>query len=143
MFNDLEKKLVQEGYKITKNRRVILEVFNETPESWITAQDLFEKVLNKNQKINFSTVYRNLNMLTKIGILYQVNKEQGLGYYRLNNNQSYHHHLICKSCGKTWRVQFCPLKELGVEHIQGFTIVDHKFEIYGYCSDCKKQGKID
>lgn len=137
----LEEYLVQKGYKLTKNRRKILEVFLQSDAHWITAQELFERVLAKNRRINFSTVYRNLEMLTKIGVLCKVDKGSGTHYYTLNNQDDHHHHLICKSCGKTCKIDFCPLKAMGIEHFQDFTVIEHKFEIYGYCKECKRLNK--
>ena len=37
-------------------------------------------------------------------------------------------------------IQSCPIK-IFEEHLvenTGFEITDHKFELYGYCPDCKK-----
>jgi len=133
----LEDHLVQKGYKLTKHRKSILGAFLELEMRWITAYQLFEKVSSENQKINFSTIYRNLEILTDIGILCKVDKGNGANYYRLNNEDNHHHHLICKSCGKTCKIDFCPLSEMNNDQFKGFTIVEHKFEVYGYCKECK------
>lgn len=137
----LEEYLVEKGYKLTKNRKNILEAFLQSGTCWITAQELFDKVSAKNQKINFSTVYRNLEILTKIGIVCRVDKGHGMNYYMLNSHEHHHHHLICKSCGKTCTIDFCPLKQMDDDHFKDFTVVDHKFEIYGYCKECRKLNK--
>ena len=132
----LEAKLIEKGYKLTKHRRIILELFLESNSAWLTAQEVFQIISDKNHKINFTTVYRNLDTLNKIDILCKVDKGQGIFYYALNNQNHHHHHLICMSCGKTCQIGFCPLKEMSVEHFQDFTVVDHNFAIYGYCKDC-------
>ncbi|MDK2820814.1 MAG: Fur family transcriptional regulator, zinc uptake regulator [Clostridia bacterium] len=134
---DLEKELVQKGYKITRQRKIILDTFARLKKRWITAQELYEIVIEKNPKINFSTVYRNLDILTRISILCKIDKGQGVYYYSLNN-KDHHHHLICKLCGKTKSIHFCPLEYIDTENFQDFTIVEHKLEIYGYCKECMK-----
>lgn len=137
-ISSLEEHLVGKGYRLTQNRKDILKTFLQFDSRWITAQELFDKVSTKNKKINFSTVYRNLEMLTKIKVLCKVDKGHGMNYYMLNNCGHHHHHLICKSCGKTCTIDFCPLKELHRDHLKGFTVVDHRFEVYGYCHECRK-----
>jgi len=134
----LEAILVNKGYKLTKHRRIILEIFQASDNCWLTAQEVFQKVSDKN-KINFVTIYRNLDTLTKLNLLCKIDKGQGISYYTLNNHDYHHHHLICKSCGKTCEINFCPLKEMPVEYFNDFTIIEHNFEIYGYCKECMRE----
>lgn len=131
-----EAKITENGHKLTRQRRLILEIFQES-DGWINAKDLLQQVLAKNKKINFSTVYRNLETLTEIGILCKVTKDRGVNYYTLNHQEDRHHHIVCITCGRIKKVDFCPLKEIKDQIIEDFTIVDHKLEIYGYCKECK------
>lgn len=135
---ELITRLTEKGYKLTKQRQAILQVFQESNKHLLTAQEVFELANSSNTKgMNFSTVYRNLEILTQINILNKVVLGQGLSGFELTNLNHHHHHLICKSCGKTSAINFCPFETLSPEDMGGFKPTDHKFEVYGYCKGCK------
>lgn len=131
-------RLIEKGYKLTKQRQAILEVFQESNKHLLTAHEVFERVVSNNVNgMNFSTVYRNLEILTQINILNKVVLGQGLSGFELTTQNQHHHHLICKACGKTSTIKFCPFEALSPEVMEGFEPTDHKFEVYGYCKGCK------
>lgn len=135
---ELEKKLAEKGYKLTKNRRILLQGLLEIAD-WATAQEIFQYVFKRNSKVNFSTIYRNLDALTNMGLLCRVNHGDATNYYLLNQEESHHHHLICKSCNKVVTLDFCPLSSLSTEDLQYFSNIECKFEVYGYCQNCQSQ----
>ena len=135
---EIEKHLSSQGYKLTKNRRILLQGLLELAE-WATAQELFEYVAARNKKVNFSTIYRNLDMLTEIGFLCRVDRNNDIHYYALNHEEGHHHHLICKSCSKVLPLDFCPLSNLGPLDLQNFSDIQCNFAVYGYCQDCQSQ----
>ncbi|WP_026894419.1 Fur family transcriptional regulator [Clostridiisalibacter paucivorans] len=137
-FKDLEQKLKDNGYKTTKQRRAILQVLYENVQRFISAEDIYNKTKEKFNTTNFSTVYRNLEILERLGIIHKTNIEDGISVYELICHREHHHHIICKKCGKTEIIDFCPFEN--IEHIlddKGFEATEHKFEVYGYCSKCK------
>lgn len=134
----LATRLTEKGYKLTKQRQAILQVFEESNKHLLTAQEVFELAISSHPKgMNFSTVYRNLEILTQINILNKVVIGPGLSGFELTNLNQHHHHLICKSCGRTSTINFCPFEALNPEVMEGFEPTDHKFEVYGYCKSCK------
>lgn len=132
----LEVVLKEKGYKLTGQRRLIIEIFNENPGHH-TAQEIFDLAKEKLKGINFSTIYRNLELLCALEITNKLYIESGISHYELCGLE-HHHHIICKSCGETKEIDICPYANLGEEqlHAIGFKATDHKFEIYGYCSKC-------
>ncbi|HYE81521.1 MAG TPA: Fur family transcriptional regulator [Clostridia bacterium] len=132
----LEMVLKEKGYKLTEQRRLIIEAFNESPGHY-TAQEIFDKVREKLKGINFSTIYRNLELLSALEIINKLYIESGISHYELCGLE-HHHHIICKKCGETREIDICPYINLGEEQLEaiGFKATDHKFEIYGYCSKC-------
>ncbi|KAB3537258.1 transcriptional repressor [Alkaliphilus pronyensis] len=134
----LEEKLKRNGYKITKHRRAILNIFLESEEHLLTAAEIYNRIISEYNNINFSTVYRNLEAMTKANVVKRFNLDNGVNYYELNEGV-HHHHLICLECGQTKITNYCPLKEPKFLMIHDdFTPVDHKLEIYGYCKKCNK-----
>ena len=139
---ELEQKLTAQGLKITKNRRLILQGLLEM-KPWSTAQELFTYVAAHNQKVNFSTIYRNLDLLTELGILCRINVTNDPHCYALNLEESRHHHLVCKSCRKVCPIDFCPLSRLAPVDLQNFSNLECDFTIYGICEDCQSPKPSD
>lgn len=137
-INNIEITLKDQGYKLTGQRRIIIEVFEECPAHY-TAQEVFEKVKTQNPNINFSTVYRNLELLCKIGVINKLNISNKISHFELAHHE-HHHHVICLKCGEMKSIDMCPYGELKVSELDelGFVPVNHKFEIYGYCKKCSK-----
>lgn len=134
-LHEIEVKLSASGYKLTKNRRLLLQAVLDT-DNWTTAQELFQYVYARNNKVNFSTIYRNLDTLTVLGVLCQVNRNN-ISYYAINHENSHHHHLICKSCHKVFTLDFCPLDVLEPYDLHNFSEIECKFEVYGLCQECQ------
>lgn len=138
----IEGKLIAKGYKLTRQRIVLLEVLLESTGQFLSAQDIFLKVKEKYPKMNFSTIYRNLELLENIDIIHKTNLANDVSFYELISQENHHHHIICKRCGKTEIIDFCPLKEIQSKiNNQSFSLTDHKFELYGYCNKCVKYKK--
>lgn len=133
----LIEELKKKGYKITKQREAILTVLGEGEHQLLTAQEIFEKAVEANPGTNFSTVYRNLEILLQEGIVRKVELNREASYYELVDTKDHHHHLICKECGSVRATSFCPFKRLEAE--DGFIPVEHRFEVYGFCKDCVKR----
>lgn len=131
--NEFIEQLKQRGYKLTKQRQAILNAFMDLEKPLATAQHIFEKVVEINPGINFSTVYRNLDVLVQEGIARKITFDQGAAYYELIDGK-HHHHLICKGCGKVQCVEYCPLGDMPMK--EGFVPIDHSFEVFGFCKEC-------
>lgn len=137
-MNDIESTLRNQGYKLTGQRRYIIDVFEQCPAHY-TAQEIYEKVKAQNTNINFSTVYRNLELLCKLGIIHKLHISSGVNHFELKHSQ-HHHHVICLGCGDMQSIDLCPYSEMKNKELEelGFKPVEHKFEIYGYCKKCSK-----
>lgn len=136
----IQKKLKDKGYKLTNQRKAIIEVLYEHKERFLTAEEIFKKSVEKLPDTNFSTIYRNLSMLEESGIIHNTQIGGGGSVYGLISNMGHHHHIICKDCGKTEAIDFCPLEEIWSKiDNRSFTLTGHKLELYGFCADCEKK----
>ncbi|MDH7573177.1 MAG: Fur family transcriptional regulator, partial [Clostridia bacterium] len=130
---ELEQYLADKGFKLTGPRRALLRVLWEA-DCGLTAEELFRRVSRTRPGTNFSTVYRNLEALNGLGVICLVKSGQQAGAFELNLTGRHHHHIICRACGRTRRIDFCPFEQWpGVE---GFVSTGHAFEVYGYCEEC-------
>ncbi|MDF1813209.1 MAG: Fur family transcriptional regulator [Verrucomicrobiales bacterium] len=84
------------------------------------------------------TVYRTIEAFSGIGIVQGIPLESGGTIYELTEPGDHHHHLICRVCHKTERLDVCMGKELEQKaHNLGFRDVTHVMEVYGSCKDCE------
>ncbi|MCR5446462.1 MAG: transcriptional repressor [Schwartzia sp.] len=140
MENILEK-LRQKGYKITPQRRAVLDAF-QAFENFPTAQQLLTAVRKTHPDVSLDTIYRNLSLLTELGAVHEIRRSSG-NVYELATSGHHHHHLVCTKCGKTECIDMCPISDAYTKEAEkkGFLITGHIFEFYGLCSDCRKKRK--
>lgn len=138
-LTDIIDKLKSNGYKVTEQRKAILQVLSSNQNNLISVEKLFNKSKEIYHKTNMSTVYRNLEILEKLSLVYKFTTEDGLALYKLVcANEHHHHHIICKGCGKTEIIDFCPMNTFRkLSKDKNFSLTDHKLELYGYCIDCQ------
>jgi len=142
IIDKLKSKLKEEGYKLTTQRRVILDVILENQGRHMSPEEIYDRVKDKYPEIGLATVYRTLQLLEQLKIVYKLNFNDGCSRYEMNSssNDHQHHHLICLSCGKVTEVELDLLDnlEIQIEKDGMFQIVDHNVKFFGYCYNCKK-----
>jgi len=132
-----EKLKIPEGYRTTKQRKAILDIL-ENAEIPVTAEDIFLKLKENGIDISLSTIYRNLEMLTKEALVvksYMMNEDKAR--FALPDKKNY---LVCEKCGKIVIIDNCPFDKFKEElkEVHGFEITGHCIEVYGICPECKK-----
>ncbi len=135
--NRFKKMISKEGLKSTRQRSEILDVFLHSAGHQNLAE-IYARVTKVNPKIGYTTVYRTLKLLTRLGLAVQRKFADGETRYEPNPEGTHHDHLICLRCGKI--IEF---KEEAMESLQnkiakryGFSIFQHRMELYGYCGSC-------
>lgn len=137
----LKEKLKATGFKITPQRRAIIEVLIENENAHLSSEEIYDKVRVNCPEIGLATVYRTMQLLDEINGISKLNLDDGCIRYEINiegENNHHHHHLICKSCGAIIEVKEDLLEaiEEKVEKTYKFNIKDHDLKFYGECSDC-------
>ncbi len=133
-------------YRLTPQRRLVLEVFLENKEKHLSAEDVYQLSRQK-EEIGLATIYRTLDLFEELGLLTKINFGDGRSRYELaqdNLNEPHnHHHLICINCGRILEVEeelFHKLEEI-VERKHEFSIVDYNLQFFGYCNRCHYASK--
>jgi len=122
------------GLRITDQRKTLAQLFADAP-GYLSAKAVYDEMCKKYSGLSFDTVYRNLRVLQEMGVLEQFVFEDGVKFKSHCKEDGHHHHAICLQCQKTYAVPFCPM-DIQVQLPQGFQVVKHKFELFGYCDSC-------
>ncbi len=103
-----------------------------------TAQDLYAEMRDAGMAVGLATVYRHLQRLEREGLLDALNTDDGRVAYRYCHSGDHHHHIVCRSCGRTVEVHDGSLEQWTerVAHDAGFSDVTHRVEIFGTCGTC-------
>jgi Fur family transcriptional regulator, ferric uptake regulator len=123
--------------KATKQREEIFNTFLRSPGHRNLSQ-IYAQVVKTNPRIGFTTVYRTMKLLTRLGLAAQRKFADGETRYEPVARGEHHDHLICVRCGKIIEFEDDPLETLqkDVAERYRFTISSHRLEIYGLCRNC-------
>ena len=87
-------------------------------------------------KISLGTVYRNLELLDRAGIIRKL--DLGGAETRFDGDPHHHYHVRCICCGRVDDVHGLPESVLREEpeQAQGYQILGHRLEFVGVCPNC-------
>jgi Fur family ferric uptake transcriptional regulator len=143
MKNNLFKtRIYKEGLKATKQREEVLNTLLNSSGHKSLAQ-IYTQVAKANPKIGYTTVYRTLKLLTRLGLATQRKFADGETRYEPASEGRHHDHLICLDCGKIIEFEDPTLEALQQRIAQRhrFKISHHRMELYGRCVECdQKEG---
>ena len=138
---DMKEFLRTKGFKMTPQRELIFRSFFELGEH-VSVDELYDKVRDLDRSVGYSTVWRNLKLICKVGLAEEVNLGDGITRYDRVTTVP-HGHLFCLSCKR--------LEEFPVEQLVGilaqtagdlnFTPENFKIEIQGLCQTCHKESQ--
>jgi len=136
-LDQLKSYLEGRGLKSTAQRDYIAGTFFRS-STHISLDELLRKVRRKNPNIGYATVYRTMKLLTEAGLA--IARQFGDGQTRYENlpEDGHHDHIICIKCSRIIEFQNQKIEQLQAETAKrhGFKVLDHKLELYGYCSRC-------
>lgn len=129
-------------YKVTPQRRAVLEVINSTRDH-LTPLAIYRRVKKKYPAIGLVTVYRTLEILAEFNLVCRVHSEDNCRSYLMRRPEGHHHHMVCLSCGTVIDFTRCNLKKLEqrLARETGFAIKSHLLEFNGHCHACLNRNK--
>jgi len=139
------------GYRITIPRQIILQVLDESKEH-LSAEDIYLKVHHIYPAIGLTTVYRTLELLVNMGLIFKFDFGDGRARYELargTKETSHHHHLICTKCGRIIdytdfvdeELELLKKTEKELSKKYNFEIKNHTIQFYGLCDKCSDEEK--
>jgi Fe2+ or Zn2+ uptake regulation protein len=127
------KTLERSPLRVTEPRRALIRLLAgaETPLSC-------EEIKSQSDgQFDLVTVYRNMEVFCERDIVQSIALENGKQLYELTAEGDHHHHIVCRSCHRTLRLELCFGDELErYAATQGFKQLQHKIEVFGLCSQC-------
>ena len=138
MSETIEQKCLAKGVKLTDQRKVIAQVMSESSDH-PDVDELYNRVSKIDPKISIATVYRTVKVLEEAGILVKHDFKAGKARYE-QIRESHHDHLIDVKSGEIIEFVDDEIEKLQkkVAEKYGYTLVDHKLELYGVKKNPKK-----
>ena len=121
---------------MTRQRRAILEQFR-APGRHLGADAVYERVRRRLPNISLGTVYRNLDILCRAGLIRKLHLGGGQKLYDGTTHR--HYHVRCVRCGMISDIPAEPFGDLeAAAALKGFVILSHELEFEGLCQKCHK-----
>ena len=122
----------------TRQRAAVQAVLREI-DDFTSAQNLHALLRAQGQRVGLATVYRTLQAMATDGAVDMMRTSDGEAVYRRCSSERHHHHLVCRSCGRTVEVEGTVVEswtdKISAEN--GFTDVEHTLEFFGTCPSCQ------
>lgn len=128
----------------TWQREKVREALADAP-GFVSAQSLHATLRDENTGIGLATVYRALAGLAAQGDADSLQSPDGEALYRACATTGHHHHLICRSCGRTVEIAATEVEQWArrTAESHGFTQAEHVVDIFGLCAECTAAGNDD
>ncbi|MDP8260286.1 MAG: transcriptional repressor [Candidatus Gygaella obscura] len=133
--------------RLTKPRRSILDILKDT-ERHLSAEQIYKEALKMSSGGGLSTVYRNLELLVRIGLVWKFDAGDNKARYEIAKrlDENHHHHLICKKCNSIIdysasvdnEKDFIMEREKKLSRKYNFKIENHCIDFFGLCYKCRK-----
>lgn len=107
---ELEKRILSSGLKITRLRRIILEILIQADDHLNVAQ-IHSLACQGDDFFALASVYRNMNLMLSIGMLTAHQFKSGQAYYELADTNP-HDHLIDLTSGQIIEFRNAALDQL-------------------------------
>lgn len=132
-------RLRRDGQRYTANRRELVALLADAG-----APLSIPDVLARRRHLAQSSVYRNLAVLERAGVVRRIVTSDEWARYELAEDLTeHHHHLICSRCGSvqdfTVSAQLERSLALALARAAdsaGFTAHQHRLDLVGVCRDC-------
>ncbi len=130
----LERFIVEQGMKHTRQRDTILEEFMRAG-GHVSVEDLLRRVQILAPGLGAATVYRTLKLFVDAGIAHERNFGDGQARYEPAVDNEHHDHLICTDCGTIFEFEDPQIesRQSEIARQYGLELLSHRHDIHGTC----------
>jgi Fur family ferric uptake transcriptional regulator len=130
----------KKGLRNTPEREeIIREIF--ASHDHFDVDELYLRLRQKGSRVSKASIYRNIPLIMGSCLIREVWHEDGHMHYEHIYGHGHHCHLRCIQCGKV--IEFVEKRLIDIEKSLGeqydFDILDHRLDVTGYCSKCRKE----
>lgn len=120
----------------TIQRSLVLDAVNRL-KSHATADEVYAEVAATHPNISKATVYRNLNLLSEMGMIRKLEIPGGAD--RFDHICKEHCHVKCEKCGRVFDIEIPYIDGLDnlVENRNGFELTGYDILFRGICPGCR------
>jgi len=135
----LQKTLREKGIRLTRQRRVILEVM-DTAEQHLDVDQILARAQKMDPAVHLVTVYRTIDLLKKEGLIDELDllHLRGDRHYYETHGPRDHIHVACLRCGKVREFEPRLYEQLKEQIARDFEmqVTVSRTEVGGICNDC-------
>lgn len=143
--------LKAKGYRMTKPRRLVIEVLEHATES-LSPYDIKARLEQHGERVDTVSIYRIIECLEKHKLAHRLLLQYGKVLKCQLEDESCchrhqadhcHHFLICEQCGKIEEMHCVGLGPVAdqVTRQSGFQVKSHHLEFVGLCLSCATANK--
>jgi Fe2+ or Zn2+ uptake regulation protein len=141
-FSLIRKLIEKNGFKFTKQRKLILEQFF-LADRHLSVEEIYQRL--KENNIGLATVYRNVKIFNGIGIVKGIVVD-GVSYYELKiySKKPLHIHFQCVKCNdiidideRKVALEYLKVNK-AIEDINDLEIYDVNIMLIGLCKRCRE-----
>jgi len=127
------------GLRKTSQRALIMDIVRQG-QGHLDADEVYRRARQIQPRLSLSTVYRNLQMLKKLGLVEEVHFDETHHHYEIKPTTE-HHHLVCLGCGRVieFEYPFANLVRENVTAAKDFEITGSEIRMTGYCRSCQER----
>ena len=143
-FKDYLVLFRQNGYRLTSQRMALLQTLTDHKGEHLSARQITENVRSRDQNVDTATVYRTLELFTKLHIVNEIKGATGSSYQIVPVGDK-HNHIVCEECGTTF--------DYSSQYLEGLRTMlgqDLRFELHlehstlsGVCEQCQTNVSLE
>jgi Fur family ferric uptake transcriptional regulator len=128
------------GKRVTWQRRLLLDLISQAG-GHLDADELFRRAKEREPRISLSTVYRNLRLFKKLGLVDERHLSENHHHYEIKSPTE-HYHLVCLGCGRVIEFESPLLQRMKnqIRRENQFEVTNAEIRLQGYCSRCQRKG---
>ncbi len=142
MTSSIEKRCLDQGMKMTEQRRVIARVLSDASDH-PDVEEVYKRATEVDPRISIATVYRTVRLFEESGILERHDFRDGRARYEEVSDE-HHDHLIDMNSGNVIEFHSPEIEAIQQEIARryGYRLMGHRLELYGVPLE-ERSGKED